>query len=258
MATTTVSRGAFIQRLRLAAGVATMTVIAACSSTPPPAPVAPPPVAVAPAPAPMPMPVPPNSAAPTMFIPPIDVASGRRMTPNVNLSPEQSLWQFRIAMNVAALNCRGPEEEVLVANYTRFLASHRAAIARAERWVIQDQARQTRTNGISSRDALSTKLFNYFASPPIHEGFCRAATNSMALVVAEPTANILPFSIAHLTLIDQPFVDFYAAFDQYKADYARWQALQPGYTTASGTTNATGVGPQSTLSSTGPSAQGSS
>lgn len=152
------------------------------------------------------------------------------MTPNVNLSPEQSLWQYRIAMNVAALNCRGPEEDALVANYTRFLNVHKTAIARAERWVIQDQARQNGNNGISARDALSTRLFNYFATPPVHEGFCRAATSSMALVTQEPADNILPFAIMHLTLVDQPFVDFYAAFDQYKVDYARWQSLQPAPT----------------------------
>lgn len=248
MATETTKRRVLVQRLRLAAGCATMTAIAACSSTPPPAPVAPP-VVVIPAPAPMAMPVPPNSAAPTMLIPPIDVASGRRMTPNVNLSPEQSLWQYRIAMNVAALNCRGPEEDTLVANYTRFLNVHKTAIARSERWVIQEQARQTGTNGIASRDSLSTRLFNYFATPPVHEGFCRAASSSMALVAQEPAANILPFAIMHLTLVDQPFVDFYAAFDQYKVDYARWQSLQP-------VPAATGVGgvtpsPQSTLSATG-------
>ena len=71
----------------------------------------------------------------------------------------------------------------------------------------------------------------------------------MALVAQEPAANILPFAIMHLTLVDQPFVDFYAAFDQYKVDYARWQSLQP-------VPAATGVGgvtpsPQSTLSATG-------
>lgn len=149
------------------------------------------------------------------------------MTPNVNLSAEQALWQLRIALNVAALNCRGPDEAVLVANYTRFLNTNRAAIARAERWVIADQGRRAGTNGIAARDALSTRLYNYFAQPPAQRSFCATATAVTAAAAAEPTASILTFSAARITEVDQPFVDFYAAYDRYLADLAQWRAEQP-------------------------------
>jgi hypothetical protein len=170
--------------------------------------------------------MPPNSSAPDLIIPATD-ATGRRMTINVDLSPEQALWQLRIGLNVAALNCRGPNDQILIDNYTRFLNNNRRPIAAAERWVIADQGRRNGTNGIAARDALSTKLYNYFAQPPVLPTFCERATAITAMAAAEPTASILTFASTQLALLDQPFVDFYAAYDRYRADYAAWYAAQP-------------------------------
>lgn len=146
------------------------------------------------------------------------------MTPNVDLSPQQALWQLRIGLNVAALNCRGPDEAALVANYTRFLTVNRAAIARAERAVIAEQGRLAGTNGIAERDAMSTRLYNYFAQPPVGASFCARATEIMARAAAEPTATMLDFAPLQLQQLDQPFVDFYAAYAQFQSNYADWYA----------------------------------
>lgn len=201
--------------------------LAACATPPPPPPTPPPPVIILPPPPPpMPMPYPPNQSAPNLIIPLTDL-NGRRLTPNIDLSPEQALWQFRIGLNVAALNCRGPDEAILVANYSRFLTVNRAAIARAERAVIAEMGRQTGTNGIAARDALSTRLYNYFAQPPVQQSFCPVAFNLAGLASVEPTATILPFAQMRLPELDQPFVDFYNAYARYQADYALWQSLQP-------------------------------
>lgn len=206
---------------------ASLAVLASCATPPPPPPpTPPPPVIVIPAPAPMARPVAPGQAADNLIIPLTDL-SGRRMTPNVDLTPEQALWQFRIGLNVAALNCRGPDEAILVANYSRFLTSNRAAIARAERTVIAELGRQTGTNGIAVRDALSTRLYNYFAQPPVQQRFCPVAFNLAGLASVEPTATILPFAQMRLPELDQPFVDFYNAYAQYQRDFALWQSLQP-------------------------------
>ena len=202
-----------------------------CSPTPPPRPVPPPPpVVVAPPPRPLPPPPapnPPNSSAPDLVIPPTD-GLGRRMTPNVDLSAQQALWQLRIGLNVAALNCRGPDEAILVSNYSRFLTTNRAAIARAERAVIADQARIAGTNGVAQRDTLSTRLYNYFAQPPVVQNFCARATSITAMAAAEPGANILNFATTQLPQLDQPFVDFYAAYAQYQTSYAVWYASYGG------------------------------
>lgn len=206
-----------------------LLLVAACAAPPPPAPPpAPPPP---PPPPPMVMPTPPNSAATNLVIPITDM-TGRRMTPNVDLSPEQALWHLRIALNVAALSCRGPNEQVLVNNYSTFLRNHQRAIAAAERWVIADQGRRNGTNGIAARDALSTRLYNYFAQPPVKTAFCTRAESIAALAALEPAANILPFSTVQIVQADQPFVDFYSAYAQYQADYARWRAMQPAPTIA--------------------------
>ncbi len=215
------------KRLALAGTTAMMVAIAACAPPPPPpAPPRPPAPAPAPAPAPMRMPTPPNSAALNLTIPPVD-ALGRRMTPNVDLSPEQALWQLRIGLNVAALSCRGPDEVVLVANYSQFLRTNQRAISAAERWVIADQGRRNGSNGIAARDALSTRMYNYFAQPPVKYTFCERATQIMALAAVEPAANILIFGATQIGPLDQPFVDFYGAYDRYRADFATWYALQP-------------------------------
>ena len=208
--------------------VASLMAVAACTKPAPP-PVAPPPV-VAPAPAPMPRPYPPNSSAPNLIIPITDL-NGRRLTPNVDLSPQQALWHLRIALNVAALNCRGAEGPTLISNYTRFLTNNRTAIAASERWVIADQGRKSGTNGIAARDALSTRLYNYFAQPPVLQRFCPIAFNISGLAAVEPAANILPFSTQRLAEIDQPFVDFYADYSRYQADFAVWQAQNPAMST---------------------------
>jgi hypothetical protein len=210
--------------------IVTIALLAGCTPPPPPAPppAPPPPVIIlpTPAPAPMPMPVPPNQAAPNLVIPITDV-TGRRLTPHVDLSPQQALWHLRIGLNVAALNCRGPDEQILVNNYSAFLRNNRAAIAAAERWVIRDLGTRNGTNGIAVRDTLSTRLYNYFAQPPVHDGFCAVATRIAAAAAVEPTANILNFAPVRLAELDQPFVDFYAAYSRYQIDYATWQAQQP-------------------------------
>lgn len=210
--------------------IVTIALLAGCTRPPPPAPppAPPPPVIILPTPAPppMPMPVPPNQAASNLVIPITD-ATGRRLTPNIDLSPQQALWQLRIGLNVAALNCRGPDDQILIDNYSAFLRNNRAAIAAAERWVIRDQGAKTGTNGIAARDSLSTRLYNYFAQPPVQQSFCPVATGIAAMAAVEPTANILNFAAANLALLDQPFVDFYAAYSRYQIDYATWQSLQP-------------------------------
>lgn len=206
--------------------LATLAALAGCATPPPPPPPTPPaPVIVLPPPPP-PRPFPPNSAAPNLVIPITDL-NGRRMTPNVDLSPEQALWQFRIGLNVAALNCRGPNEAVLVANYSQFLRTNQRAISAAERRVIANLGAQSRTNGIAARDALSTRLYNYFAQPPVTTRFCEVATSLTALAAVEPSATILPFASTRIIELDQPFVEFYANYARYQADLARWQATQP-------------------------------
>lgn len=202
------------------AGGATLALAACAAKPPPPPPPPPPPVVVAPPPPP-PRPYPPNSSAPNLLIPSLD-AAGRRLTPNVDLTPAQALWQLRIALNVAALNCRGLGYETLIPDYSKFLTNNRREIAAAERTVIADQRKLNGGNGISQRDALSTRLYNYFAQPPVLASFCPTAVRVASAAATEPRANILSFASLRLTEVDQPFVTFYNDYARYQADLADW------------------------------------
>jgi hypothetical protein len=172
------------------------------------------------------MPTPPGSAAVNLVVPTVD-ALGRRLTPNVDLTPDQALWQLRIGLNVAALSCRGPNETVLVGHYSTFLRANQRTIAAAERAVIAGLGRTSGTNGIALRDALSTRLYNYFAQPPVKTEFCVRATEIMAAAAVEPGPTIRDFAVREIARLDQPFVDFYAAYDRYRADLAVWRAQHP-------------------------------
>jgi hypothetical protein len=84
--------------------------VAACTPPPKPAPVPvppPKPIYIPPPPPPPVMPLPPGGAASSTKLPGYG-ADGVRITPNRNLSREESIWNFRAAINVAALNCQGP------------------------------------------------------------------------------------------------------------------------------------------------------
>jgi hypothetical protein len=57
--------------------------------------------------------------------------------------------------------------------------------------------------------------------------FCERATAIMALAAVEPRASIMPFATQRIVEIDQPFVDFYAAYIRYQSDLALWRSRQP-------------------------------
>lgn len=213
--------------MRLLATAATALVLiglAGCAPTPAPIatpkPVAakPPPVAAIP-----PRPQSPGSAAETQRVPPRD-ATGRYVTINSGITGEQAFWQLKTGINVAAIGCRGPDEAKLVAAYNQMIKSHTRAIQAAEKKVIADLARASRTNGVKERDKLSTQLFNYFAQPPAQRPFCERAVVLAQTLAATPSAQLFANADEHLATLDQPFTDFYAAFERYKAEAAAWDA----------------------------------
>lgn len=194
--------------------------VAACTATPPPKPVVvvPPPAIIIP-----PRPTPPNSAAPTLLMPARGI-DGRFITVNSGITGERSVWQMRIALNVAAIGCRGVEEATMIAAYNQLLKVHGKAFSAAEKRVISELGKATGTNGIAERDRFSTKLFNYFAQPPAQAAFCNKANQLAQLVATTPTAQIIPTSELYLTQLDQPFHDFYEAYAAYQRDVIAWDA----------------------------------
>jgi hypothetical protein len=169
-------------------------------------------------------PLPPGNAAPTLRLPPRD-AAGDFQTPNRDLHGERAFWNVRIALNVAAIGCRGPRANALVADYNRLLDKHAQLVRTSETQVIAGLARSEGGNGIAARDKLSTRLFNYFAQPPAQRDFCDQAA-AVASELAEGSSDHARLrATALLAKLDQPFVDFYHAYDRYRVEHAAWRAL---------------------------------
>lgn len=234
-----------VVEMRLFATAATAVVLVAltaCAPTPPPlatpkpTPAAPPPVAAIPY-----RPQPPGNAADTQKLPGRD-ATGRFVTINSGVTGERAFWQLKTGLNVAAIGCRGPNESTLVAAYNQIIKSHTRAIQTAEKKVIAELGKENRTTGIKERDKLSTQLFNYFAQPPAQRAFCDRAVGLAQTVATTPSAQLFANATEQLATLDQPFTDFYTAFERYKRESAEWDARYGARSSAASPTTAASNG----------------
>jgi hypothetical protein len=215
-----------VVEMRLLATAATgivLVALTACAPTPPPL------ATPRPTPAPAPVaaipyrPQPPGNAADTQQLPRRD-AAGRFVTINSGITGERAFWQLKTGLNVAAIGCRGPNESTLVAAYNQIIKSHTRTIVAAEKKVIADLGKENRTTGVKERDKLSTQLFNYFAQPPAQRAFCDRAVVLAQTVATTPSAQLYANATDQLATLDQPFTDFYTAFERYKLESADWDA----------------------------------
>jgi hypothetical protein len=201
--------------------------VAACGPVKPiPAPVAPPVVYVPPPPPPV-MPLPPMGASMAMKIPPLGIDS-IRATPNRGLSPEETIWNLRSALNVAALNCRGPIWDEIKANYNKLITVHKVRLAAATKAVDREYiARYPGQNGLRVRDTKSTDLYNYFALPPIKQNYCDTSLAKTRELLILPTASLPEYSVATLAEIDGIYIRFFDSYAQYERDIADWNQRFP-------------------------------
>ena len=209
--------------LRKIVVVGLLASIAGCTKPPPPPPPPPPP-----APPPVvivipPRPLPPGNAAVTQILPG-RALDGRFQTANSNILGDRAFWQMKIALNVAAIGCRGAEEATLVSAYNTIIKTHSKTIKATEATVIRDLGKANKTNGIKERDRLSTQLFNYFAQPPAQREFCARANEVAQLVATTPSAQVVDLADENLAVLDRPFTNFYEAFAQYQRDVMEWDA----------------------------------
>lgn len=202
--------------------------VAACGPKPPPAPVpVPPPAPVyippPPPPPPPPMPLPPGGAAASTKIPAYG-ADGVRITPNRNLSRDEAIWNFRAAINVAALNCQGPVWGVIAQNYNRMIVLHKVQLTRTNSAVDNEyRKRFPGQNALRVRDTRTTELYNYFALPPVREEFCNTALSKSNEVLLTPVAGFGDYAITGLNDVDAIYLRFYEAYVQYERDLADWK-----------------------------------
>ena len=181
------------------------------------------PVAAVPAPlpvaaAPLPRPTPPGGAS-TSFVTPAVLADGSYDTPNRALTPAATAWHLRAALNVAALRCN---DEAIVASYNCFVRAHGPALTRAHNEATKE------AGGQAAFDGEMTRLYNYFALPPVQASFCTAAAAIADEAARTPAAELARFAGLGLPVLDAPFTNFFREYGAYRAELARWEAgVQP-------------------------------
>ena len=155
---------------------------------------------------------------------PMVAATGVRQTVNANLTPAQTTWNLRSALNVAALNCIEPQYAGLVDNYGAFLKRNARELSAANR-ALQSEFRQ-RYGGTyrDVQDSYMTQVYNYFALPPAKKDFCDVSyTVSGELLAITPT-DLDTFASMALPRIERVFEDFFRAYEQYRVDLQAWDS----------------------------------
>lgn len=121
---------------------------------------------------------------------------------NAGLSAAGATWHLRAGLNVAALACRGPEGEAIVARYNALLLSRKAELAAAEAAL----SAEFRAGGGDWRDRYDdamTRLYNFFSAAPARDRFCAAA--SAVLAEADASGALTEFAVRRLPDLDAAF-----------------------------------------------------
>jgi hypothetical protein len=157
-----------------------------------------------------------------VVIPPKN-AFGERDTVNRNISTSQVVWNFRSALNVAALNCMGTDYSLLVDNYGAMLKRHSRALSAANRGVEQRFRDEYGARYVVPRESYMTKVYNYFAFPPTMPELCDVANRlSFGVTTVEP-AQFETFAARGLAELDEVLISFYDEFEAWRVALAEWQ-----------------------------------
>jgi hypothetical protein len=201
-----------------------VTAMAACAPKPAPVPPPkPPPVVIVPPKPVIPTkPWPPGGAASSTKLPSYG-ADGVRVTPNRGLTRDESVWHFRSAINVAALNCQGPVWGVIAQQYNEMLKVHKARLTISNTAVDNEyRKRYPGQNALRVRDTKMTDLYNYFALPPVKQEFCDTALRKSQEAIAVPLTAFPEYAMGALNDVDGIFLRFYDAYAKYERDIADW------------------------------------
>lgn len=212
--------------LRITVIATGLAALAACAPKPVPIPPPPPPPPPPPAQVIPYRPLPPGGAAFVMNIPERTPA-GLRQTVNLDLSPDQTVWNFRSGWNVAALNCTNPKYAAINQAYTAYVNDHQRALARVNSRldaVYRSQA-SSRRNAIIAREAVATKTYNFFSLPPARNYLCEAALAFSNEALLTPPTDPIAFALANFPRLEAPFEQFFTDYERYERDSAEWDAL---------------------------------
>ena len=168
-------------------------------------------------------PLPPAGAAASMRLP-MRLADGSWQTPMRDLSDADALWHVRMALNVAALSCRADPAEPQLAAYNRLLGNQKALLASTNAVVDREYRAKFASRATDMRDDHNTRVYNFFALPPVQPAFCAAAYDVGTAIAAMDGAALRLYARSALTALEQPFISFYDSYARYQIALADWQA----------------------------------
>ena len=187
--------------------------ISGCAT--PPAPVQPPPVVVTLPPPPPPMP----AGGYIGMKSPTKRADGAYFTPNLDNTDQAAVWHLRNALNVAALGCDQAGGGV-VEPYNAWIKTHAVVIDRYYQAYIQEWQAPNWWDWQRVYDDNQTRIYNFYAQPAMRAAFCAVARVEIAKVGQVADDDLPAFARAALLRLDRPFVEFYAAYDAWRAERA--------------------------------------
>jgi hypothetical protein len=213
-----------------------------------------PPPAAGPSPAPTPAPEPPAEPAPYRPLPPLGAAydmemprlgpDGLRVTVNSGLDRDATLWHFRSAWNVAALNCRGEQRQAITDAYGAYLKRFKTVLDRTNTALEKRYRAQhpEARDAMLAREAYMTRVYNYFAMPPVRADVCNVMAAMAGESLASPVTDPWVHSAAWLPRLEAVFQEFFRVYEQYRVNSAAWDArwgemfghTQPGYVAVHG------------------------
>lgn len=123
---------------------------------------------------------------------------------NRGLSPAATVWHMRVALNVAALACRGAQEATIVQRYNAMLATHKTTLASAET-ALEGQYRAGGGGWQDRYDDAMTKLYNFFSQAQARDAFCTQAAATLAETERLTPGELQSFAAAVLPTLDAPF-----------------------------------------------------
>ncbi|OWK30248.1 hypothetical protein [Sphingomonas dokdonensis] len=148
--------------------------------------------------------------APPAVPAPVPVYVTPPITPiNRGLTQAATVWHMRVALNVAALACRGAQEAVIVQRYNAMLATHKTTLAGAESQ-LEAQFRAGGGDWQDRYDDAMTKLYNFFSQAQAREGFCTAAVATLTEAERLQPGELPAFANAVLPTLDAPFAEMLA------------------------------------------------
>lgn len=210
--------------LKITTVAVAIAVLGACATVPeappPPPPPPPPPVERIPY-----RPLPPGGASYVMEIPGKNLF-GKRQTVNRGLSGDETVWHFRSAWNVAALNCVAAQYQPILTAYSTYISVHADALGEVNDRIEAEYRREAgaRRAGILARQSHMTSVYNFFALPPARSGFCRAALDISNRAIAAPPTDPIQFAKDNFDQIEEPFETFFEEYEQYQRASAEWDA----------------------------------